>query len=133
MDEVRTKKIEIEVNQGKIGYINYTCSKEITYWKKAALERVSTESEENELMDLAPSRVSLICKVKSTKTENNDEIIFYLKSKYSAYNEEPRIFIYDIPREEPSFEAITDYLKTFSESIKEDENMSLKDKCLFGG
>ena len=133
MNEVRTKKIEIEVNQGKIGYINYAYRKEITYWKKAALERVSTESEENELIDLAPSRVSLICKVKSTKTENNNEIIFYLKSKYSAHNEEPRIFIYDIPREEPSFEAITDYLKTFSQSIKEDENMSLKNKCLFGG
>ena len=84
-------------------------------------------------MDLAPSRVSLIRKVKSAKTAIIDEIIFYLKSKYSAHNEEPRIFIHDIPSEEPSFEVITGYLKTFSKSIKEDENVSLKNKCLFGG
>ena len=32
-----------------------------------------------------------------------------------------------------SFEAITGYLKTFSKSIKEDENMSLKNKTLIGG
>ena len=51
MDEVRTKKIEIEVNQEKIDYINYAYSEEITYWKKAALERVSIESEEKELVD----------------------------------------------------------------------------------
>ena len=64
---------------------------------------------------------------------NIDEIIFYLKLKYSAHNEEPRIFINDIPSEESSFEAIIDYLKTFLKSIKEDENMSLKNKCLIGG
>ena len=33
----------------------------------------------------------------------------------------------------PSFEAITGYLKTFSKSIKEDENMGLKNKTLIGG
>ena len=118
MDEVRTKKIEAEVNQEKIDYINYAYNEEITYWKKAALERVSTESEEKELVDLAPSRVSLICKVNNVKTANIDEIIFYLKSNYSAHIEEPRIFIHDIPREEPSFEAITGYLKTFSRKMK---------------
>ena len=32
MDEVRTKKIEIEVNQDKIDYINYAHSEEIKYW-----------------------------------------------------------------------------------------------------
>ena len=92
MYEVRTKKIETEVNQEKIDYINYACSEEITYWKKAASERVSTESEEKELVDLASSRVSLIRKVKSAKTANTDEIIFCLKFKYSVHNEEPRIF-----------------------------------------
>ena len=39
-------KKEIEVNQEKIDYINYVYNKEITYWKKAALERVLNESEE---------------------------------------------------------------------------------------
>ena len=66
-------------------------------------------------------------------TADIDEIIFYLKSKCSAHNEEPRIFIHDIPTEEPFFEAITGFLKTFLKLIMEDENMSLKNKCLFGG
>ena len=64
---------------------------------------------------------------------NIDEIIFYLKSKYSAHNEEPRIFLNDIPSKEPSFEGMTGSLKTFSKFIKKDENMSLKNKCLTGG
>ena len=133
MDEVKTKTIEIQVNQEKIDYINYAYNKEMTYWKKAALDRVSTENEKKELMDLAPSKVSLICKAKSTKTKNIDEIIFYLKSKYSAYNVEPRTLLKDIPGKELSFKEITNYLKTFSESIKKDEDMSLKNKYLFGG
>ena len=41
MDEVefKTKKIEIEVNQEKIGYINYVYNKAIICQKEAALER----------------------------------------------------------------------------------------------
>ena len=65
-------------------------------------------------------------------TADIDEIIFYLKSKCSAHSEEPRIFIHDIPTEEPFFEAITGFLKTFLKLIMEDENMSLKNKFLFG-
>ena len=64
---------------------------------------------------------------------NIDGIIFYLKLKYLAHNEEPRIFINDIPSKEPSFEAMSGYLKAFSKFIKGDENMSLKNKCLIGG
>ena len=64
---------------------------------------------------------------------NNDEIFFYLNSMYSTHNEDPRTLINDIPNEEPSFEEITDYFKTFLKCIKDDENMSLKNKCLFGG
>ena len=41
-------------------------------------------------------------------------MIFDLKSMYSTHTEEPRTFIDDIPTKEPSFEAITNYLKTFS-------------------
>ena len=58
---------------------------------------MSTESEEKELEDLAPLRVSLIRKNKSAKTADIDEIIFYLKSRYLTQNEVPRIFICDIP------------------------------------
>ena len=52
---------------------------------------------------------------------------------YSTHNEETRTFIHDIPTEERSFEAMTKYLETFSKYIKDDENMSLKNKFLFGG
>ena len=49
MDEVKTKTIEIQVNQEKIDYINYAYNKEMTYWKKAALDRVSTENEKKRI------------------------------------------------------------------------------------
>ena len=62
---------------------------------------------------MVPSRILLIRKEKIEKTVNIDEILFYLKSIYSTHNEEPRTFINDIPTEEPSFEAMTNYLKTF--------------------
>ena len=42
-------------------------------------------------------------------------------------------FINNILNEEPSFEVMTNYLKTFSKFIKEDKNISLKNKCLIGG
>ena len=95
--EVKTKKIEIGVNQEKIDYINYVYNKEITYWKKAASERVLNESEEKELLDLASSRFLLIRKEKSEKIVDTDKIIFYLKFMYSTHNNEPRTFINNIP------------------------------------
>ena len=45
---------------------------------------------------------------------------------YSTHNEESRTFIDDIPTNEPSFEAMTNRIKGY-------ENISLKNKCLFGG
>ena len=74
----------------------------------------------------------LVRKAKNQKLVNIEEIIFYLKSQYLEHNPEDRTFIPDIPSEEPSFEAITDNLKTFSKSIKEHENMGLN-KFLIGG
>ena len=97
------------------------------------MARILNESEEKELGDFAPSRVLLIRKEKSKKTVNIDEIIFHLKSMYSTHNAQPRTLINDIPTKESSFEAINNDLKTFSKCIKDDENMSLKNKCLFGG
>ena len=83
MDKVEVRTKEIEVNLEKKEYINYAYNVEITYWGKAALARVLNESEEKELVDLAPSRVLLIRKEKIEKTVNIDEIIFYIKSMYS--------------------------------------------------
>ena len=76
------------------------------------------------MVHLAPLRALLIRKEKIKKTVNTDETIFYLKSMYSKHNEEPMTFIDDIPTKEPSFEEMTNYLKTFSKYIKDDENMS---------
>ena len=129
--EVRTRKIEID--QEKMEYINFAYNEEITYWKKAALARVVNEKEEKELVDLAPPRVLSNHKEKIEKTVNIDKIVFYLKSMYSTHNEETRTSIENIPTDEPSFEAMTSHLKNFSKCIKDDENMSLKNKCLFGG
>ena len=58
-------------------------------------------------------RSFVIRKEKSKKTVNIDEMIFYLKSMYSTHNEEPRTFIDDIPTDGPSFEVMTNRLKTF--------------------
>ena len=106
--EVRTR---IEIDQENMEYINFAYNEEITYCKKAALDRVLNEREEKELVDLAPPRVLLIRKEKIEKTVNIDEIIFYLKSMYSTHNEEPRTFIDDIPTDKPSFEATTNVSK----------------------
>ena len=65
--------------------------------------------------------------------KNVNEIIFCLKNQYLPHNEERGAFIEDIPNQEDwSFEEISDYLKTFSKSIKENENISLKNKTLLG-
>ena len=49
--EVRTR---IEIDQENMEYINFAYNEEITYCKKAALDRVLNEREEKELVDLAP-------------------------------------------------------------------------------
>ena len=126
MDETEFRTRKIEIDQEKMEYVNFAYNEEITYWDKVAFDMVLNEREEKELVDLAPPRVLLIRKEKIEKTVNIDEIIFYLKSMYSTHNEEPRTFIDDIPTDEPSFEAMTNHLKTFSECIKDDENMSIK-------
>ena len=95
-----------------------------------ALESVSTENETRELIKLAPREVILVRKAKNQKLVNIEEIFFYLKSQYSEQNLEDRTFVPNIPSEEPSFETKTANLKTFSKSIKEHENMGLKNKSL---
>ena len=136
MDEAGARnKIEVEIHQEKVDFINDACGKELRYRKRAALESVSTENKTKELIDLAPSRVILVRKIRNEKMVNIDKMIFYLKSQYLAHNAQERSFILNISSKEnmPSFEAITDYLKTFSKPINEDENMGLKNKILIGG
>ena len=127
MDEAGVGTRKIEIDQEKMEYINFAYNEEIIYWRKAALDRVLNEGEEKELVDLALLRVLLIRKEKIEKTVNIDEIIFYLKSMYSTRRAKNFYWWWT---KEPSFEAMTNRLKTFSE---DDENISLKNKCLFGG
>ena len=108
VDEVRAiKEIEVNLSQEKIEFINDAYQKELHYWKKAALESVLTENRRKQLTDLAPD------------AKNVHEIIFNLNSRYLPHHKEQRTFMQDIPSQEDisSFEAITDYLKTFSKSI----------------
>ena len=128
-------KIEVNLSQEKINFINDTHQKGLQYWKEAALKKDSTENEAKESTDLAPLRAFLIPKAaKNAKKMNINEIIFYLKARYSTDNRDQINFIQDIPsqRDAPSFEAISGNLKAISKSMKEDGNMSLKNKFLFG-
>ena len=87
------------------------------------------------MTDLAPSRVFLARKDAAKNEKNFNEIIFYLKIQYLPHNDERRTFIEDIPNKEnrSPFEEKFDYLKTFSKSMKEVENMSLNNKVSLGG
>ena len=61
------------------------------------------------------------------------EILFYLRKNYSPHTEE-RGRIEDILQDYRfSFKEMPDYLKTFSKSVTEVENMTLKNKVLLGG
>ena len=73
MDEVRARnRIKVEIHQEKVDFINDAYEKELRYWKRAALESVSTKNEAKELTELAPSRVILVHKVKNEKVVNID-------------------------------------------------------------
>ena len=69
--------------------------------------------------------------IKNDTTSNVNELIFHINNKYLPYEEEQGAFIEDIPsREDQSFEEISDRLKNFAKSMKENENFSLKGKTL---
>ena len=62
-------------------------------------------------------------------------MILYLKSQYPTNNRNQIVFIQDFPslEEVSSFEGIQEKLKMVLKYIKCGENMSLKNKALFGG
>ena len=70
MDKVRESRIEVEIHQEKVDFVNDAFEKELQYWKRVALESVSTENEAQELIQLGPSRVILVHKVKNEKIVN---------------------------------------------------------------
>ena len=138
MDDARgVNRTEVNSTQEKIDFINDANQKELQYCKNIALVG-KNENERKELTDLAPLRVFLARKdfVKNYATNVKvNELIFHLKNNYLPHNEEPVPFIEDITNEEDrrSFEEISNYLKTFTKSIKEGESISLKNKVLMGG
>ena len=86
MDEARESRIEVEIHQEKVDFINSAYEKELRYWKRAAFESVSAEAKvAKELIESTPRRGILVRKVKNVKIVNIDEIFFYLKSHYSAH------------------------------------------------
>ena len=67
--------------------------------------------------------------------ENINEMIFYLKNNYSNHNRE-QACVDNIPQENGcsiSFEEMSNRLKTYSKSITDVENTTLKNVALFGG
>ena len=54
MDEAEVRTSKIEIDQEKMEYIDFANNEEITYQKKAALDRVLNEREEKEFVDQHP-------------------------------------------------------------------------------
>ena len=69
-DEVRETKIEVNLHQDKVDFINDAYEKGLQYWKRAPLESVSTEYEARELIESAPRKVILVRKAKNQKFVN---------------------------------------------------------------
>ena len=138
MDEARAaNRIEVNLPQEKRDFRNNSYQKELQYWKNIVLAS-KNESEKKQLTDLTLLRVFFFFlawkAVLNNDAKNVNEIFFYLKNQYLSHNEGPRASIEDIPsQKDRSFQEISDYLKFFSKSIKENENMTLKNKTLMGG
>ena len=80
MEEARVvNRIETNLSQEKIDFINAAYAEEVDYWKMAALLS-KNEEERKQLINLAPSRVFLVRKdAGKCRVENIYEMLFYLK------------------------------------------------------
>ena len=75
----------LSLSHDKIDRINSTHQTELEYWKKAALERALDQNDVNEFRDLAPPILFLVREAtKNVRKMNINEIICYLKSRYSG-------------------------------------------------
>ena len=86
------------------------------------------------LTNYATSRVFLTPKdVGKDCAENINKIAFYLKSNHSNHNRE-QARVDNITQDDRyiSFEEMSNRLKTYSKSITDVENTTLKNKALFG-
>ena len=127
--------IETNLSKEKIEFINAAYTKEVDYSKRAALEG-KNEEEIKQLTNHGPSRVFLTRKDTGKDcAENINEMIFHLKNNCSNHNRE-QTCVDDIPQEDGcsiSFEKMSNRLKTYSKSITDVENTTLKNKASFAG
>ena len=70
-------RIEVELHQKEVDFINDAYEKGWRYWKKEALESVSTKNEARKLIELASRKVILVRKAKNQKLVNTEEIFFF--------------------------------------------------------
>ena len=129
------RRIEVNLFQDKIKSINSAFQKELDYWKEAALKNLD-ENEANQIKVSAPPSFLLIRKAeKNAKKVDINKTIAYLKSQYSTNNTNQIVLVQNFPclEEVSSFEGIQEELKIISKHIKDGENMSLRNKALFGG
>ena len=132
MGEARAvNRIEPNLSQEKIDFINAAYVEEVNYWKRAALGS-KNEEERKQLKKLTLSRGFLVRKDGKSSTKYIREMLFDLKKIYSPYNEE-QARIDDIPQDNSfSSEEMSNYLKTYSKFIIEVKNVTLKNKVIFG-
>ena len=133
MDEAwAVHKIEANLTQEKIDFINNTHAKKVDYWKRAALGGRG-EDDRKRLTDQVPLRVFSARKDAVKKgAENVYQILFYLKNNYSPHTKDRAFTEHILQDDRFSFEKISDYLKPFSKSSIKAENMTLKNKVLLG-
>ena len=134
MKEARAVNMfEANLPQENIDFVNDVHAKEVDYWKRIALGGRKVDEKKKQLRNLAPLRAFLARKnARKSRVENIYEILFYLRKDYSPCTEE-RARIYKIPQDDRfSSEEMSDQLKTFSKSVIEVENITLKDKVLLG-
>ena len=74
--KVTESRIEVELHQEKIDFINDAYEKGLRYWKRAALESALTENEDRKLIELAPRKVILVRKAKNQKLVNIVNSVF---------------------------------------------------------
>ena len=104
--------------------------------ERCGLEKPLDPNEANQLKDLAPPSFVLIRKAeKDAKKVDINKIISYRKSQYSSNNRNQTVRSQNFPSLEEvfSFDRILEELKIISKHIKDGENVSLRNKALFGG
>ena len=133
MEEARAvNRIETNLSQEKIDFINAAYAGKVDYWKRAALGSKNEEMKRkgNNYKSGAVKGILARKDAGKSSAKNIHKMSFYVKKKYSTQNEK-QTRIDNIPQNDRffSFEEMSNYLKTYSKSVIEFENIK---KVLFG-